>query len=398
VKVGYMVSRFPTDAETFIVREMNALADHGGFEIELMSLYPPGEAFAHPSARRWLGGRHRPRAGQALGATLWWAVRRPLALAGAIGAIVAGHARSPAVLARALITVPIAAAHARRARAVGVEHVHAHFATYPALAAWLCFRLTGVPYSFTAHAHDIFIDRSFLTRKVRDARFVVAISRYNRRLLADHGGGDTPVEVVHCGIDPAVYPFRPRTPPADGPVRALCVASLMEHKGHPVLFEALATPSLERVRLELVGGRDPAGLEALARRLRISDRVRFLGGLPEEEVARLLGEVDLFVLPSIVARDGQMEGIPVALMEAMACGLPVVASRLSGIPELVEDGVSGFLAEPGDVASLRSALERALAGGLDPGSGRARVEGEFAIEGTARRMARLLEDGRLETG
>lgn len=395
MKVAYMVSRFPTDAETFIVREMNALADRGGFEIELMSLYPPGESFAHPSARRWLSRPHRPGPMAGLLAIAWWAVRRPVRLATSAGAIVAGHSRSPAVLARALVTLPIAAAHARRARLEGIEHVHAHFATYPALAAWLCLRLAGVPYSFTAHAHDIFIDQAFLARKMRDARFVAAISQFNERLLRDYGGGShTPVEVVHCGIDPGAYRYRPRTPPAEGPVRGLCVASLMEHKGHPVLFEALAADSLARLHVDLVGGRDPAELKALAARLGISDRVRFLGGLDETEVARLLDEADLFVLPSLVARDGQMEGIPVALMEALACGVPVVASRLSGIPELVEDGVSGYLAEPGDAAGLRAALERAVDGReLDPAAGRERVEREFAIAQTADRMARLLAPG-----
>jgi glycosyltransferase involved in cell wall biosynthesis len=273
-----------------------------------------------------------------------------------------------------------------------VDHLHAHFATYPALSAWLCHRLTGVPYSFTAHAHDIFVDTSFLARKLRDARFVVAISDYNRRVLREFGGErDTPVHVVHCGIEPGAYGFRPRLPSAEGPVRALCVASLQEHKGHEVLLRALAgADELERLSVDLVGGRDPRPLEALARELGVEGRVRFLGGLPEQEVARLLGEADLFVLPSRVARDGQMEGIPVALMEALASGLVVVASRLSGIPELVEDGRTGILAEPGDPASLRAALARALAGdGLDPAAGRATVERDFDVERTAARLAEL---------
>jgi colanic acid/amylovoran biosynthesis glycosyltransferase len=278
-----------------------------------------------------------------------------------------------------------------------VEHVHAHFATYPALAAWVCWRLTGVPYSFTAHAHDLFVaaDRGLLGRKLGDARFVVAISEYNRRFLQTVSEDrETPVHVVHCGIDPCAYRFRPRRPASGGPVRALCVASLQEHKGHRVLFEALAGGgvALERVRLDLVGGRDRRPLERLARELGIADRVRFHGALPEHEVAAMLDKADLFVLPSLVARDGQMEGIPVAIMEALAAGLCVVASRLSGIPELVRDGETGILADPGDPASLQEALRRAVqgdCGGASAAAGRSLVEAEFAVERSAQRLGDL---------
>jgi colanic acid/amylovoran biosynthesis glycosyltransferase len=392
VKVGYVVSRFPTDAETFILRELNAVDRIDGIELALFSLYEPAEPFVHPAAERWLATPHRPSARRALAALGHWLRRRPLRLLASAGAVVAGTWRRPATLARALVTLPLAAEHARRVADERVDHLHAHFATYPALSAWLCHRLTGVPYSFTAHAHDIFVDTSFLARKLRDARFVVAISDHNRRVLGEFGGDrDTPVHVVHCGIEPDAYGFRPRLPPAEGPVRALCVASLQEHKGHEVLLRALAgADELERLSVDLVGGRDPQPLQGLARELGVEERVRFLGGLPEEEVARLLGEADLFVLPSRVARDGQMEGIPVALMEALASGLVVVASRLSGIPELVEDGRTGILAEPGDPATLRAALARALAGdGLEPAAGRATVERDFDVERTAARLAEL---------
>ena len=392
MRIGYIVSRFPTDAETFILRELNAVDALPDMDVWLFSLYRPAEPFVHPAAERWTRTPHRPTARRALTACAYWLVRRPLRLLSSTAAVLAGSVRRPATLARSLLTLPLAAEHARRAHAEGIEHLHAHFATYPALSAWLCHRLTGLPYSFTAHAHDIFVDTTFLERKLRDARFVVAISEYNRRVLSGFGGDrDTPVHVVHCGIEPDAYRFRPRVPPSNGPVRALCVASLSEHKGHEVLLRALAgAPELERVQLDLVGGRDPRPLQALARELGLAERVRFLGGLPEEEVARLLDEADLFVLPSRVARDGQMEGIPVALMEAMASGLVVVASRLSGIPELVEDGRTGLLAERGDPESLRAALVRALGGaGVDPAAGRELVEREFAVGRIAARLGEL---------
>ncbi|MDP8943519.1 MAG: glycosyltransferase [Actinomycetota bacterium] len=398
-RVAYIVSRFPHVSETFIVRELSAVAEHRGVHVELCSLFPAVDPTVHPAARPWLGRLRRPGALAALLALAWWLRRRPLRLISTVGRVSAAHARRPAILVRALATVPLAAAHARTLASLGVDHIHAHFATYPALAAWTCRRLTGIGYSFTAHAHDLYVDQSHLREKVGDARFAVAVSEFNRRYLRAYGGdAATPVHVVHCGIDPGAYRFRPRAPAPAGPVRALCVASLQEYKGHRVLLEALAGAGgeLRRLELDLVGGgvlREE--LAALAGRLGVADRVRFHGSLPEPEVAALLERADLFVLPSVVARNGQMEGLPVALMEALACGVPAVSTRLSGIPEIVRDGETGLLADPGGPASLRGALLRVLD---DPAGARSRavagrrlVEREFDVRASGRRLAELFE-------
>ncbi|HEX9093431.1 MAG TPA: glycosyltransferase [Coriobacteriia bacterium] len=401
MSVAYIVSRFPHVSETFIVRELDAVDAHAGLDVELLSLFPPMDPTIHPRASRWLPALRRPRAVEALAAMAWWSRQRPARLAKSIGLVIRGYARRPALLARALATVPLAAAHARYVASRDIAHLHAHYATYPLLAAWLCHRLAGVPYSVTVHAHDIFIDRSFLGRRLADASFVVAVSEYNRRFLTTHGVlGGTPVHVVHCGIEPAAYSFRPRTPAREGPVRALCVASLQEYKGHRVLLEALADggPRLARLELDLVGGGPlRPDLEELTRRLGLASRVRFRGSLPEPAVTELLQGADLFVLPSVVARDGQMEGLPVSLMEALAVGVPVVATRLSGIPELIRHGETGLLAQPGSAEDLARVLELALA---DQAGARARaaagrrlVEREFDINDSAAALVHLFLDG-----
>jgi colanic acid/amylovoran biosynthesis glycosyltransferase len=414
-RVAYIVSRFPHASETFIVRELDALRAQG-VELELRSLFAPVPGAVHPRARPWMSELRRPDARTGVAALAGWALRRPLRLAATLGAICRGYGRNPSRLVRALATLPLAAAHARELERTSVAHVHAHYATYPALAAWVVWRLTGIPYSFTAHAHDLYVDQSLLARKLADARFAVAISEFNRRFLARYGSDAvTPVHVVHCGVEPAAYPFEPRQPAAEGPVAALCVASLQEYKGHRYLLEALARgnqprgaageagteegragDALQRIQLELVGdGELRERLEALVAELGLDGRVCFRGSLPEPEVAALLERADLFVLPSVVAGDGQMEGLPVALIEALACGLPAVSTRLSGIPELIRDGETGVLAEPADAADLARVLARLLAGSpeLDLGAGRQLVEREFDVDRSAARLRELFTQG-----
>jgi colanic acid/amylovoran biosynthesis glycosyltransferase len=395
-RITYLVSRFPHVSETFIAHEISAVSAQPELDVELRSLFPPRDRTVHPVARPWLARLRRPSLVEAAAGVVWWLRRRPLRLASSVGLIVAAHARRPRRLARALATFPIAAAHAREIAANEVDHVHAHYASYPLLAAWICARLVGAPYSFTAHAHDLFIDQSFLRRGMADARFAVAISEFNRRFLARYGCR-TPVHVVHCGIDVSRYRFRPRAPAAAGrPTRLLCVASLQEYKGHRVLLDALAAgPELSGVEVDLVGdGPLRRQLQRLAARLGLAGRIRFHGSLPEPDVAALLERADLFVLPSVVAGDGQMEGIPVALMEALAAGVPVVASRLSGIPELIREGETGLLVSPDSPRDLRRAMARLLA---EPGAksqdraraGRRLVEREFELRRSAETLARL---------
>jgi glycosyltransferase involved in cell wall biosynthesis len=335
----------------------------------------------------------RPGAAEGVGALARWLARRPLRTLGVIGTVVAGHVRRPRVLVRALATVPLAAAHARRFQRAGVEHVHAHFATYPTLAAWIAHRLAGTSYSFTPHAHDLFVHQAMLARKAADAAFVVGISEFNRRFLHEHVGAGLDVPIVHYGIDPSRFAFRVR--PEHDPPTIACVARLLPYKGHSVLLRALAgaEPPLTGSRLELVGDgplRDELEREAV--KLGIGDRVWFHGSVSEPEVAAVLAGADVFALPSIIAPDGDMEGIPNALIEAMAAGLPAVSTYQSGVPELIKDGRTGFLAQPGDVDGLRDALVRALTE-ADPAAraqaARTVVEEEFSTQRSAHRLVEL---------
>jgi glycosyltransferase involved in cell wall biosynthesis len=406
VRIAYVVSRFPDPSETFVLRELNAVERRAGVELELFVLFPPKHHFVHPDAERWVARAHRASPAAALAGTLYWLIRRPLRMCGALASVLGGHWRQPDRLLRALIASASAAAHARTMRRLQIDRVHAHFATYPALAAWLAGRLLDLPYSFTAHAHDIYVDQLHLGTLAREADAIAAISEFNRSFLEPYvGDSATPIELVRCGVVPSAYAFRERSLPREGPVRAICVATLNELKGHAVLLDALARggAELQRLELDLVGsGPLEQELREQVQRLGLSGRVRFHGTRSEVEVAQLLDRADLFVLASVVARNGRMDGVPVALMEALATGLPVVASRLSGIPELVRDGETGVLARPGDPEDLARALRAVLA---DPEAAAARaragrrlIEREFDIERSADDMLELFGVARAGTG
>jgi colanic acid/amylovoran biosynthesis glycosyltransferase len=395
-RVAYIIARFPTVRETFIRRELDAVASHG-LDVTVLALFPTPPGPVQDAARPWLARVRRARPWDVATALAWWLRRRPGRTLSSLALVARGHARSPARL-RALVTFGVAASHARWVAQHEVDRLHAHWATYGALSAWVIRRLTGTPYSFTAHAHDLYIDQAFLREKVADAEVVVTISEYNRRFLRRYGGDvTTPVTIVRYGIEPSAYPFRPRTPAADRPVRVLCVAALQEYKGHRVLLDALGLhgEGLERLAVTCVGDGPLRGdLEGRARALGLEGRVTFRGAMTESQILGELASTDLFVLPSIVARSGQMEGLPVALIEAMACGVPVVSTALSGTPELVRPGVTGVLVPPGDAralaAALRSVLDDPEAAAQRSLEGRALVEREFGLERLGSQMAAIL--------
>jgi len=244
----------------------------------------------------------------------------------------------------------------------GVQHVHAHFANHPAAAAFIIHRLTGIPYSFTAHGSDLHMDRHMLREKVAEAALVVPISNYNKEMILADAGEQyrDKVEVIHCGVDTRV--FQPVTrPPHDGPLSLLCIGTLHEVKGQTYLIEAcrLLTERGIDVVCRFVGdGPDHQMLAEQIAKAGLSDRVELLGRRTREQIAELLRNTDVVVTPSVPTKSGKREGIPVVLMEAMASGVAVVASGISGIPELVDDQVSGLLTPPRDAAALADALEK----------------------------------------
>jgi len=396
--VLYVVTRFPAVTETFVTGEWLALCER--FRMQLVALRRGHEAPVHPETRRVMprvrfAGMLHPGA---VAAHLAWLALRPRTYLSVLVAVLRAALRFSLVeAAKEAVVFVKAVAMARTAERDGVDHLHAHFASHAATAAWIVHRLTGIPFSFTAHANDLFVAPVLLDRKTSDARFVIAISEYNRRVLLEGSSNGCRVEVVHCGVDSDR--FRWRGLGGRDPDRVVCVASLFPKKGHADLVDALALLAERRpgIVLDLVGeGPERERILRRARERGVSPRVSVLGARSSEEVRERLTAARVFALPSVRLPSGRMEGIPVALMEAMASGVPVVATRLSGVPELVQDGVTGLLVEPGDPRALAAALARvleddALSAEL-AARARRQVERSFSLAVESKRVGDLLAE------
>ncbi|HUG06693.1 MAG TPA: glycosyltransferase [Candidatus Limnocylindria bacterium] len=399
--VAVLVSRFPLITETFILREIKEL-ERQGQPVVLVPMIEEHPAVVHAEAERWQERAiYTPFVSAAvLRSCLSALLLRPAAVLSILAWIVRETLVRPDTLAKSLALVPKSIHLATLLPKQGVTHLHAHFATHPATMALIISTLTGIPFSMTVHAHDIFVDRSLLRRKLSEANFIRSISRFNQlfleRLYPREAHGK--IEVVHVGIEPDLYARETGPRPGDATARILAVAALKPYKGLVYLIRAAGELTRTRgdFRVDIIGsGPLEPRLRAEIERCGVAGRVRLCGALPQNEVAAAVRACDIFVQPSIIAADGQMEGIPVALMEAMAARKPVVSTSISGIPELVEHGVSGLLVDPANPDLLARAIRDLLEDGemrrRFGAAGRAKVESEFALHRTTEELSQLLD-------
>jgi len=362
MRIVYLVSLFPCWSETFIVRELRQLID-SGVDVRIVSLKFPSERMVQADAQALLTKVVYPARGLR-------AVRRVAAeLARSRGRLVVDVARiawalrhAPVDALKTLVVLWRALSIAEDIRYFAPQHLHAHWATFPSTAAMLLSKLLGRSFSFTSHAHDIFVNDHMMRAKLAAAEFGVTISEYNRRHLHSLGPevAGARLHVIRCGVMLDEFGFvesaRDRT-------HIVAVGRLDEIKGFRHLVDACAllVQQGHAFRCTIVGEGPLRGeLEQQVRALGLADRIELPGAKPQAQVAALIRQAGVFALPCVVARTGDRDGIPVALMEAMASGLPVVSTRVSGIPELIEHDATGLLAEPGDAGSLASALARLL--------------------------------------
>ena len=395
---AYVTSRYPKLTETFVFREIAELERQGHLVVCFAFALGDG-ADLHPDARAAARLVILPEALRIAAAQLYWLRRRPAEYLRLWAQCAAESAKSPLMLLRTIAAVPVGAVIGRVVVERDIDHIHAHWATHPTTSALVASALADVPFSFTAHAHDIQVDTAMLPWKLRRAAFAVTVSAFNRCIL-EKLEPEARVEVVRCGVDAHLFRPQPRSC-ATYPFRVCCVGRLAPEKGQEYLLQALAT--LRRngyiVRCAFVGaGDDQRRLERLSASLGLTG-VAFHGGLGSDGVRQVLADSDVMVLPSVRLPSGRTEGLPVALMEAMSMAVPVVASRVAGVPELVRDGETGLLVDPGSGLQLTEAITRlmddeAFARRIGE-AGRMLVNHEHNLERSASRLAVLFAGGSL---
>ena len=366
-RIAYMMSRFPKITETFILYEMLAAEEVGAY-VEVFPLHRENTAKMHREAAAYVKRAHfLPLLSLEILRDNLGAMRKhPSLWFRTLGKLIRANLGSRRFLMGALAIFPKCVTMAHRMQELQIDHIHAHFASHPAAAAWIIHQFSGIPYSFVAHGSDLHRDQHMLSEKVRNAAFAVAISEYNRHMILDAVGINQAkkVTVIHCGVHPVDFRSNIDSVPeyaGTGGLKVFCIGTLHEVKGQRYLIDAVGKVRADGhdLKLYLVGdGPDRKMLDQQVAASGLANHVVFEGRRDRHEIIQMLRTADILVAPSVATADGRREGIPVVLMEAMASGVPVVSSRLSGIPELVEDQVNGLLAEPGDAQGLASALER----------------------------------------
>jgi colanic acid/amylovoran biosynthesis glycosyltransferase len=411
MRIGYLAQVFPHLTMTFVYREVLALRAQG-VEIQTFSIWRPqtdelsAEAkpllddtfYIFPLHWRCFFRSHlrylltRPRRYLA---TLLFCLTRP-------------HKSWKNWLRTVLHfgqAIPLAAEVEQRQ----LLHLHVHFALNATTLALVVARLTGISFSFTAHANDIFANPILLAEKIAAARFIIAISEFNARFLQqiapDHGAK---IKVVRCGIDVADF-----APPVHRPQTAkptiVAVGRLVEKKGNPYLVQAckiLAERGYNFVCLILGSGPQEQLLQQMIREHELGEHVRLLGAVRQEELKCYLSQADIITLPCVVAQDNDMDGIPNSLMEGMAMEIPAVSTTISGLPELIDPLQSGLLVPPNDATALADALALLLA---DAGlrqrlgqAGRRKIIADYDLAKNTRHLLTVLQTylepyGRAET-
>lgn len=390
--LAYLVSQYPGISHTFIRREVAALRAQG-VPVSTFSVRPVEDAHLSPDieeearstftilSRRWT---------EFVGAQLQLLFTKPRRYFATVG--LALRHRAPGLRAVFLSGAHFAEACvlALEIRRQGIDHLHVHFANSAATVGLLAARLAGIRWSFVMHgpSETDYPAGYLLADKIQRADMVICVSwfAHSQAMRTVPFTEWKKFRLVHCGLDLSSMPKSGQARQID---TIICVGRLCSDKaqaGLIVAFEQIRK-KFPDARLQLVGdGADRARLEALTESLNLKEHVEFLGPLPESETLRRISEAGLMVLPSF------WEGLPVVLMEAMALKVPVITSRIAGVPEMIRDGENGLLFTPARWTELARCIERLLG---DPALGRALAEkaqetirGEFAVEESARRLTK----------
>jgi len=398
MKIAYIVSLFPCLSETFIQREIEELTNLG-HEITIFSLkHANKKDVNYFSTRKFKKIIKYPNAILGFFNFLFFIIFHPIKMIQMIKIHVKYNKSDFTLMLKSIYIIPRVLRFKSIIKRRKIQHIHAHWATIPTTAAWIINFITEIPYSFTAHAWDIWKNTDMLSKKIIDSKFTATISNYNKDLMSE----DLPthsmdkIKIVHCGID--VEKFTYNMPKDFKRLKMLSVGRFVEKKGFPYLLDACSQLLADEVSFELtIVGHGPMWEEItkLVEIYKLENNVFLTGAMPQEKLRAKFINSDLFVLPAITASDGDLDGIPVVLMEAMAIGVPVISTKISGIPELIHSEINGLLIEEKSVDQLVEAIKK-MAEYSDlqkeySKHARLKIENEFNIKKSALQMAELIE-------
>ncbi|MFW9258410.1 glycosyltransferase [Nostoc sp. CALU 546] len=370
IRIGYVLKRYPRYSETFVVNEILA-HEAAGLDIEIFALRPLCDTHFQniiSQVRASVSYIRRPIQGRVseslnslapTAASYFWAE-----LQEASKVIPDFWPKLAFAQGEQASTVYQAAWLAREARIKGITHLHAHFGTVATSVARLASHFTGIPYTFTAHAKDIFhesVEFEDMQRKLQDAASIVTVSDYNLRYL--HNTYNLPanqVQRIYNGLDLRQLQY---SSPAERPPLIISVGRLIEKKGLSVLIDACAILKQRNYQFQcqIVG---TGSLELTLRQqiidLELQSIVEIVGPRPQNEVFQLVQKAAVFAAPYVIGKDGNRDGLPTVLLEAMALGTPCVSTDVTGIPELVRDGETGLIVPQHDAEKLAIALGQFL--------------------------------------
>ncbi len=393
LKLAYIIGTYPSLTTTFIDREITFLR-HWGVNLRVVSIRRFSERLSpdQKALQREVAYLLPVSKGAFLRAHVSFAVRRPQAYWSALLYLLTRPHPNLETRLKTLLHFGEGVYAAHVLRPYAPNHLHAHFVDRAATVALVAGRLLSTPYSVTAHANDIYVNPVLLPEKLSEAKFVATCTGYNREHLARVGNGNLSPKIncIYHGLD--VSHYQPDSKPWDTPL-LLSVGQLKEKKGLAYLIKACRILKDRGYNLECqIVGEGPLrpALEAQIRQLSLEDAVTLCGALPHPEVIEKYRQATLFVLPCVVSANGDRDGIPNVILEAMAMQVAVVSTRHSGIPEVVEDGVNGLLVPPADEVALAEALAQLLD---DPERrcqlgqrGRQTVIEKFSVEQNVKRL------------
>jgi glycosyltransferase involved in cell wall biosynthesis len=356
-RVGYILKRYPRYSETFIVNEILA-HERAGLEIEIFSLRPPNDSnFQNAISRVRAPVTYLPSDG-VKAVNFWQAIEEAGTLIPEIFArLEAARGEDPVEIFQSVVVATVA-------RSRGLTHLHAHFATSAATVARLAAHFAQLPYSFTAHAKDIFhesVSVDDLRRKLQDAAAVVTVSDFNLRFLQDkYRAAAARVERIYNGLHLAEFRFQ--VPSARRP-KIVAVGRLVEKKGFHYLIEACSMLKEQAITFScaIVGvGPLETELRVQIENLGLSSEIQMLGPRPQSEVIELVQDASVFAAPCVIGSDGNRDGLPTVLLEAMALGTPCISTDVTGIPEILHHRATGLVVPQRNANALATALKHLL--------------------------------------